>query len=66
METHRCKFAIHVWDDRHPSSEANTNEPLVSVIKRELNRIFFYENTDYDRKTVGILARKIKVACRVL
>ena len=29
VETHSFKFAIHVWDDQHPSSVANTNEPLV-------------------------------------
>ena len=37
------------------------------MIKRELNRNYIYENTDYDGKTVGILARKIKItSCFVI
>ena len=44
------KFAINVWDDQHPSSVANTNEPLVGVIKRELNSI--YENTMIEKQWV--------------
>lgn len=29
VETHSFKLALHVWADQHPSSVANTNEPLV-------------------------------------
>ena len=30
---HSFKFAKHVSDDQHPSSVANTSEPLVGVIQ---------------------------------
>ena len=32
IETHNFKFTKHVSDDQHPSSVANTSEPLVGVI----------------------------------
>ena len=32
VEAHSFKFAMHVSDDQHPLSVANTNEPLVGVI----------------------------------
>ena len=32
VEAHNFKFAIHVSDEQHPSSVADTNEPLVGVI----------------------------------
>ena len=32
IETHNFKFTKHVSDDQHPSSVANTSEPLVGVV----------------------------------
>ena len=32
VEAHNSKFTKHVSDEQHPSSVANTNEPLVGVI----------------------------------
>ena len=32
VEAHNFEFTKHVLDEQHPSSVANTNEPLVSVI----------------------------------
>ena len=32
VEAHNFKFTKHVADEQHPSSVADTNEPLVGVI----------------------------------
>ena len=32
VEAHNFEFTKHVSDGQHPSSVANTNEPLVGVI----------------------------------
>ena len=32
VEAHNFEFTKHVSDEQHPSSVANTNEPLVGVI----------------------------------
>ena len=32
VEAHNFKFTIQVSDEQHPSSVANTNEPLAGVI----------------------------------
>ena len=32
VEAHNFKFTKHVSNEQHPSSLANTNEPLVGVI----------------------------------
>ena len=32
VEVHNFEFTKHVSDEQHPSSVANTNEPLVGVV----------------------------------